>query len=145
MDWTAFLSALTGAGFGSAFAGVLLKIWLEHRLTIARAEEQEQRHLLQKRREASTAVADILAEWVRSTYTGEFKDEDRWRLQSVYWKNILWLDKELLDVLLPALARQSGAATTNEIVVQARRVLLGLSKPDISADQLNTWMPQPRG
>jgi hypothetical protein len=56
----------------------------------------------------------------------------------------MWLDKELLDALLPALAKKPGAASTNEIIIQTRKVLLGLSKPDIDADQLNNWMPQPK-
>jgi hypothetical protein len=141
MDFTAFISGLLGASFGSTLVGILLKIWLDHRLTIERTIAQEERQKIQKRREASTAVADILAEWVRSSYIGELTDIDRWRLQTTYWKNILWLDKELLDILFPALAHKSGSASTNELVIQARRVLLGLSKPDITADQLNNWLP----
>lgn len=142
MDWTAFISGLIGASLGSSLVGILLKTWLDHRFTIERTEAQEERQLLQKRRESSGAVADILAEWVRSTYTGELSNEDRWRLQTTYWKNILWLDKKLLDVLLPALAHQPGAASVSEIVVQTRKVLLGLPTPDISANQLNNWVPQ---
>jgi len=142
MDWTAFVSALVGAGFGSTLVGVLLKTWLDHRLSIERARLAKERELQFKRREASTAVADILAEWTRPTYTGEFSNEDRWRLQTTYWKNILWLDKELLDLLLPALKNEPGAPGSHELIVQARKVLLGLSEPDISADQLNTWKPE---
>lgn len=142
MDWTAFISGLIGASFGSTLVGILLKTWLDHRLSIERTIAQEERQVNQKRRESSTAVADIVAEWVRSAYTGELTNEDRWRLQTTYWKNILWLDKELLDILLPAIAHKCGSASTNEIIIQARRVLLGLTKPDITADQLNNWLPQ---
>lgn len=144
MDWSAFLSGLIGASFASTLVGLLLKTWLDHRLTIERTKAQEDRQILQKRREASAAVADILAEWVHSAYTGELSNEDRWRLQTVYWKNILWLDKELLDVLLPALAWKPGAANTNEIIIRTRKVLLGLKEPDLSADQLNNWLPMPK-
>lgn len=142
MDWTAFVSGLIGAGFGSTLVGILLATWLNHTLTVERAKAEEKRQLLQKRREASAAVADILGEWVRPTYTGTFSDEDRWRLQTTYWKNILWLDKELLDVLLPVLENKEGAVGSNEVIVQARKVLLGLSEPDIRWNQLNNWLPE---
>ena len=142
MDWTAFVSGLIGGGFGSTIVGVLLKTWLDRMLRSEAARFAEERELLNKRREASTAVADIVAEWTRPTYTEKFSNEDRWRLQTSYWKNIMWLDKELLDLVLPALARAPGAAGSHELIVQARRVLLGLREPDISADQLNTWSPK---
>jgi len=141
MDWIAFIYCLVGAGFGSTFVGVLLKIWLSHRFSIERARLAEERKFQYKRRETSIAIADILAEWTRSTYMGKFSNEDRWRMQTTYWKNILWLDKELLDLLLPALAHEPGAPGSHELIVQARKVLLGLSEPDISAAQLNTWYP----
>jgi hypothetical protein len=142
MDWTAFVSGLVGAGFGSTLVGVLLGIWLEHRLKIERDELAEKRHLRRKQREASAAIAEILTEWTRSAYIEESSNENRWRLQTTYWKNILWLDKDLLDLLLPTLANAPGAVTTHELIVQARKVLLGLSEPDIKASQLNTWAPE---
>jgi hypothetical protein len=40
------------------------------------------------------------------------------------------------------LANTPGAASTNELIVQARKVLLKLGTPDISAEQLNNWLPQ---
>ena len=133
MDWINFIFGLG--------VGVLLKTWLDHRLSIKRAKLAEERELQHKRREASTAIVDILVEWTRSTYMGKFSNKDRWQMQTTYWKNILWLDKELLDLLLPALAHEPGASGSHELIVQARKVLLGLSEPDISAAQLNTWLP----
>ncbi len=103
----------------------------------------EQRQLQEKRREKSAAIVDILAEWIRSSYSGEFSAEDRWTLQRTYWKNILWLDKELLDKLLPRLANLKDAPSTNEIIVQTRKILLKLKEPDISENQLNNWLPEP--
>ena len=143
MDLTLF--AYVSVGLGSGVLGSLLSPWLSHRFAIKRAKFDEERQLEYKRREASAAVADILAEWVRSGYTGKSSGEDRWRLQTTYWKNILWLDKELLDFLLPLLAYAEGAPGTNELIVQTRKILLGLSEPDISADQLNNWLPIKEG
>lgn len=136
MDWTVLtVGVLTAV---SALGG----IWLGHRLTIKRVKYVEERQLHLKRRDASAAVTEIIAEWVRSSYTGKSSNEDRWRLQTTYWKNILWLEKGLLDLLLPTLAYKESAVSTNELIVQTRKVLLGLQEPDISADQLNNWLPE---
>ena len=68
-------------------------------------------------------------------------NEDRWRLQTIYWKNILGLDKRLIDLLFSRLANDPYAVGTNEMIVQARKILLGLDKPDILAKELNNWLP----
>jgi hypothetical protein len=94
------------------------------------------------RREKSVLVADVLSEWVRSTYLGEFTNEDRWRIQSTYWKSILWLDDELLDLLIPRLANKPDALPVEEILVQTRKFLHGSDKQDIQASQLNNWPPK---
>ena len=89
-------------------------------------------------------MVDILAEWVRDAYTGNPHNEYLWRVQTTYWKNILLLDKRLLDMLIPKLANVPDAPTAEEIIVQARKILLNLSEPDISANQLNRWWPEGR-
>jgi len=58
--------------------------WLGNRY----AKLAEERLKQNKRREASAAVADILSEWIRSSYMGN-SNENRWLLQSSYWRNIL--------------------------------------------------------
>lgn len=77
---------------------------------------------------------------MRSAYKGK-ENEYRWQLQTIYWKNILLLDKELLDMLIPRLANAPTAPTADDIIVQARKILLNLQEPDIRADQLNHWLP----
>jgi hypothetical protein len=131
-----------GSGIWIGVLIYLVKTFLEHRLNIDRSKQEEKRLLLQKRRESNTAVVDILTEWVHSAYTKSSTNEDRWRLQTTYWKNILLLDKELIDVLFPALACRTDSKGTNEIIVQARKILLGLNEPDIEAKQLNNWYPE---
>ena len=133
MEWINFIFGLV--------VGVLLKSWLGYRFSIKGAKLAEKRELKRKRREASTAIVDILVEWTRSTYVGKFSNEDRWRLQKIYWKNILLLDKKLVGLLGRALAKEPDAPSSNELIVQARKVLLKLSEPDIRADKLNTWFP----
>ena len=136
VDWSSFLSALLGAGLSSGF----LKLYIDHRLQIEREKRKESLEHRQKIRDASAAVVDILAEWTRTTYTGEeFTDEAKWRLQTVYWRNILWLDKELLELIRSRLANRPDAVDTNEIIVQARRILLELKEPDITVNDLNVW------
>jgi len=120
------------SGFISSalFAGII-GIWLDHKLS-----ERT------KQREASASVVDIIAEWMRSAYTKKFDNECRWRLQTTYWKNILLLDKELLDLLIKRMANVPDAPSAEEIIVQARKVLLNLPEPDIRPDQLNHWWPE---
>jgi heme exporter protein D len=138
MDWLTFGTSLLGAGF----VGAMIQILLGHKLRIRETELAEQRQREQRHREASAAVAEVLGEWIRSTYTGTFSNEDRWRLQTVYWKNIMLLDKELVDLIIDRLANVGDAVGTNELIVQARKVLFGLEQPDISAAKLNNWLPE---
>ena len=137
-----FWSAFIGAGFASTLVGLLLGVWLTHRLNTDREKAAEKRLLERKRREASEAVVDILGAWIRSSYVGA-TNEDRWHLQTTYWRGILTLDEALLDVLLPRLANEADAVGTNEIIVRTRAVLLSLSEPDLSPDALNNWPPIP--
>jgi len=143
MNWSNLISALIGAGFGTTALGVLFKIYLDHRLSIDRELAAENRLFRQKQREASTAIAEILSAWVHTAYKGTTStNEDRWITQSTYWKNILLLDKELIDLLFPTLANKPGSAGSNELIVQARKVLLNLREPDIKASELNNWPPE---
>ena len=142
MEWSNFISAVIGAFFGGGAGGILLKIYLDHKLTIEREVLAEERLHRQKQREASVAVSEILAEWVRSTYAGgPMTNEQRWQMQATYWKNILLLDKRLIDQLFPLLAHAKNSVGTNEMIVQARKILLDLDEPDIKATDLNNWLP----
>ncbi|HKM36419.1 MAG TPA: hypothetical protein VJY83_02125 [Thiopseudomonas sp.] len=142
MEWSSFISGVIGAFFGGGAGGIFLKIYLDHKLKIERSEISEERLKLQKQREASTAVAEILSSWVRPNYhEGRTTNEQRWEIQSTYWKNILLLDKRLINQLFPLLAHTEKAITTNEMIVQARTILLDLKEPDIKADDLNNWNP----
>ena len=141
MDWSSFLSGLIGAGFGSTFVGILLNLWLDHRLNIERKKLFDKIDFEQKRRESSKAVVDILSEWIHSKYMGNSSDEERWKLQKTYWENILLLDKDLLELLTLRLANAPEAVETNELIVQVRKILLQLKQPDIRPEQLNTWKP----
>ena len=131
MDGSAIISGILSGLISSALFGAIVGAWLDHRL----AERAKQL-------EASASVVDILAEWIRSAYTGTPRNEYLWSLQTTYWKNILLLDKELLDLLIPKLANAPNAPNAEEIIVQARKILLNLSEPDISADKLNRWLPE---
>ena len=141
MDWTSFLSGLLGAGFGSTLVGIILSSKLENRFKIERKRLFDKMQFEQKRREASKAIVDILAEWIRPKYENGSSNKDRWQLQKTYWENILLLDKDLFDLLSSRLANEPDAVDTNELIVQVRRVLLDLDQPDISSDKLNTWKP----
>ncbi len=139
MDWSNFFSGLLGAGIG----GSIITLYLDHRFNLRREKLREERQARLKQQEASAAVVEILSEWVRSTYLGtKFDGEARWRIQTIYWKNILLIDKSLLDLLCARLANAPDAADTNETIVQARRILLKLETPDVKATDLNVWPPE---
>ena len=136
VDWSIFCSVILSVALNGSF----LTLYLDHRLQIERDKRNESLEHRQKIRDASAAVVNILAEWTRTTYMGEaFDGAAKWRLQTAYWRNILLLDKELLDLLRERLANHHAAVDTNEIIVQARRILLELKEPDISAKDLNVW------
>jgi hypothetical protein len=142
MEWSSFISGVIGAFFGGGAGGILLKLYLDHKLQIERSEIAEERLNLQKQREASGAVADILSAWIKGNYHETIqKNEQRWIIQSTYWKNILLLDKRLIDELFPLLADKPGSISTNEMIVRTRQILLDLGEPDIKADELNNWPP----
>jgi hypothetical protein len=141
MDWTVFLSAMGGAAVSTGILGGLVGAWVTHRLSKIREAESRANALREKQREGCRAVADILAEWVRPTYAGTYSNEDRWKMQTTYWKNILGLDKRLINVLFPLLACAEGHLGTNEVIVRTRAVLLDLKEPDLQASNLNNWLP----
>lgn len=147
MDWKIFFSsalgAISGGGIIVVAVGALIKLWLENRLEIDRQRLTEERERAEKTREASIAVADILGQWVRPSYTHRYTNEERWQIQTTYWKHILRLDKNLVALLLPRLANAPGAVDVNEIIVEARRILLNLPARDLAPNQLNNWGPEP--
>jgi len=142
MDWTTFLSAMGGAAASTGIFTVLVGAWVNHRLAKVREAERRASTLREKQREESRAVAEILAEWVRPRYAGNYSNEDRWKMQATYWKNILALDKRLITLLFPLLANAQGNSGTNELIVQTRKLLLNLDEPDIQARDLNNWLPE---
>lgn len=126
--------------FNSQFASTLIIALTVAWLGDKYAKQAEERLKQDKRREASSAVADILSEWVRSSYMGS-SNENRWLLQSSYWKNILLLDKELLEMVIERLTNKNDSPDCSEIIVQARKILLELPDKDINANELNNWPP----
>lgn len=126
-----FLGQMILTFLGASTGGALVSYWLDKRRT---AEIKKQ--------EAIEQVADLLSKWVEPAYTGDFPNKKRWELISLYWKSILRLDKEILDILLPRLANDKTANDTNEIIVKCRQKLLNLKEPDIKASDLNNWLPK---
>jgi hypothetical protein len=139
MDWTIFGVALGVAIITGSFT--ISGFLLVHILNIREAKFVQETQSQQKRRDASVAVTEILAAWVHSTYKGNSSNETRWQLQTTYWKNILLLEKDLLELLMPVLANEPDSVGTNELIVQTRKVILGLPEADIRAEQLNNWPP----
>lgn len=130
--WLELLENIVVAFLSAGIASVIFNHYFENR----RRKEI-------KKEEAVEAVSELLTEWVRSNYIKDRDDNEvRWRLQSMYWKTILRLDKKILDVLISRLANEENALPTNEIIVELRKVLLGLKRQDLKASDLNNWHPK---
>lgn len=131
--WFDFFNNIIGAFLGAGVMTGIFGYLLENR----RRKEIE-------KEKAVESVVDFLTEWIKSNYITESaeKNEVLWKLQSMYWKTILRLDKEILDVLIPLLAHKEDAVSTNEIIVEIRKALLGLKKPDLKPEDLNNWLPK---
>ncbi len=130
--WLELLQNILGAFLGAGIIAAIFGYWFE-----------ERRRKEIKKEEAVEAVSELLAEWIRSGYISNVSEnEARWRLQSMYWKTVLRLDKKILDVLIPRLANKEDAVPTNEVIVEVRKALLNLKKPDIKASDLNNWLPK---
>jgi hypothetical protein len=146
MDWTSVISSLVGSGMIGILLAAFLTFWtnrrlaeLQHSLAVKQEELADQRELDRKRRQSSAAVVEILSEWIRTSYTGGPSDEDLWQLQATYWKNILWLNADLVKALAPLLTARESAPTSKELIIEARKALLNLDAPDLSPDDLVTW------
>ena len=100
MDWSSFLSGLIGAGFGSTFVGILLNLWIDHRLNIERKTLFDKMEFEQKRRESSKAIVDILSEWIHPKYMDSSSNEERWKLQKAYWTPLQLLDFQNSQTIL---------------------------------------------
>lgn len=135
---TSVFDSISNINWGSLLAGLGLGSFISSFILF---QLQNKREDEVKKREASIAVADLLSEWVKTNYTNERNNIQRWHLQSLYWKTILRLDKRLLDVLLPRLANNENALDTNEIIIKCRQILLGLKEPDLKVTDLNNWKP----
>lgn len=142
MDIVDFLVNATAGGLGAAAAGAIFMKAYESRLAIEVEKLREAREQAQKQRDASAAAVDIISAWVKPTYLGRnLTNEERWELQTNYWKNILLLDVNLAKILFSVLGKSDDNPGTNELIVRVRQHMLGLEEPDISAGQLNNWKP----
>lgn len=136
MEWVPVVSISVGAIASLTSLGVA---YLTHKLVQRRDLEARAVAKREKEREQNRAIVDVLSLWTRSHYV-EATNEDRWRLQSEYWRLVLGLDIRLLNLLLPRLANASDALQINEILVHARALTMELDQPDLKAEQLNTWI-----
>jgi len=141
MGWLTFFST-TITGLIAGALGSLITILLQHRFNITRDKLAEERIKMQKTREASSAVADILGEWIKSKCMDSENNINRWHIQTTYWRNIMSLDKDLVKLLVKRFANLPESPEINEIIVEARRILLDLKEQDIKPSDLNTWLPE---
>jgi hypothetical protein len=134
-----------GIGLISGAVGGILVSLVDSYLATRREKRAESREQGRKVREASAAVVDLLSEWVRPTYVrddGKATNEDLWTMQRECWRTLIWLDERLVKLLVSRLANSPDAVDTGQIVIQARKILLGLHKTELAS--VNHWPPKRR-
>ena len=140
MDW-----ADVGIGLVSGVVGGALVSIVNNRLAIRREELAEARETRRRIHEASAAVADLLSAWIKPRYTredGKATNEDRWMMQRECWKTLMWLDENLVRLVVKRLANRPDALPAGQVIVEARKILLDLD--DTALTDVNYWPPLER-
>ena len=79
-------------------------------------------------------VAELLAEWIQ---TETVTAEQRLILNKLSFKSALWLEKDLVVELSKCLQTKPDAKSTFDVVLFARKKLLGVS--DLEVSDITYW------
>jgi hypothetical protein len=117
----------------------LLTVWLKARLESSIKHEYDQKleeyRYEMRQREQAAMVAELLAEWVA-------RPTDTRRLTQLVWGASLWLPAPVARELARTLSYATGAQTTEEILIEVRKVLKGASDDLTAADVIHFSAPQ---
>jgi hypothetical protein len=126
-----------------AVLGYLARTWLEARLKASIEHEYKkqfelfQRELDQKQK--VELVAEVLAEYIKTPYGETVPREQRTVLNKLSFQASLWLPAELAIELGKRLQNKPDAKTPFELILIARRLLIGDSS--ITIDDITVWGP----
>ena len=121
-----------------AIALFFLKNWfLTHLQQSIKAEYDKQTEIYKRdldRKEKIDMVAELLAEWIQ---TETVTAEQRLILNKLSFKSALWLEKDLVVELSKCLQTKPDAKSTFDVVLFARKKLLGVS--DLEVSDITYW------
>jgi cell division protein FtsI/penicillin-binding protein 2 len=121
-----------------AIALFILKNWfLTHLQQSIKAEYDKQTEIYKRdldRKEKIDMVAELLAEWIQ---TETVTAEQRLILNKLSFKSALWLEKDLVVELSKCLQTKPDAQSTFDVVLFARKKLLGVS--DLEVSDITYW------
>ena len=125
--------SVSGSVVSIAMLILILKNWFITRLQLSvKAEYDRQTEVYKRdldRKEKVEMVAELLAEWIQ---TETVTDEQRLILNKLSFKSALWLERDLVVELSKCLQLKPDAKSTFDIVLFARKKLLGVSDLEIS-------------
>ena len=116
----------------SSVVQLFFKSWLEESIKDRFAKELENYKRDLARRDQAAKVAELLA----TVQTG--KVDDIAKANQLSWEMSLWLPPELAKSLARVLARAPGADST-KLLLEVRKVLLGLKEADITENDIATF------
>ena len=133
--FTAVLSSI----IASSVIAFLAKSWIEARIRASIEYEYKRQFSLFEReldrKEKVELVAEVLAEYIKTPLSEPVSRDQRTLLNKLSFKTTLWLPTEVAIELSKRLQNQPDAKTLFDIVLMARRVLIGddsLSPKDIT-------------
>ncbi len=128
---------------GISIVGFLSRNWIKARLKASIEHEYKkqfelfQRELNQKQK--VELVAELLAEWARTPHGETVPREQRTLLNKLSFQASLWLPSELAIELGKRLQNKSDAKSQFEIILIARRLLIG--DASLSLGDVTWWEP----
>ena len=140
-----FLAALVGTSIGGAAVVFLTKTWIETRLKESIKHEYDQRleefkQTLEARRlekQKIELVSELIAEWMANPSGEIFSKDYRTRLNRLSFQASLWLPSALAIELSKRLQNKPDAKTSWELVLFARRLLMGDSS--LGVEHVTFW------
>ncbi len=135
------ISAFLASGLTATIVGLLAKAWLDARLKASIEHEYKKQFELYQRQldqhQKVELVADLLGELLATPYGETVTREQRTKLNKLSFQASLWLPGELAIELSKRLQNQPDAKSPFEIMLIARRLLIG--DTSIGVQHVTIW------
>mgnify|MGYP005991065773 CR=1 FL=1 len=135
------LSAVTASVVVNGIIVYTLKEWFATRLKYSIESEYRKQHELftreLDRKEKVGLISELLAEWIRYPAGENLDNEYRTNLNKLSFECTLWLSPKLSKELALALQRKDEAKSIFEILIMARKELIG--DQEIGTEHVTYW------